>query len=467
MSYQRNTQNGSGSGSASSLGSSQAGSSSPTDPSSHTARLTARSTPITSPFPTTHASGSSSHRPLASTSSTPFYHPPFQPSNLSTAQSTSGGTTRPTHSAVATVSSSDASSSTGVRRRLSNPPNAFVNVPQSVTSPTRRPSARRASLFTPAEDLGSLSTNITYTNPLTWFGNSDSHGHDAKGKRKKSSEDLDKDYSSDRSRGSSNASSKKRVSHNMSTASGRITSDSDGSPPLNPIGLSYHSASLSNRPSYNNMSLTPLPQDPNNILPLSLPTTPLQTPGVSPHPSMSDIKDYIGSWNPSGTSSSASAGPSSNRSPSPRTSMSTSTDSSYEPARSDSRSSTSGDENGPMMRSAGWWARTSQPRSTLRAARSKMISLPPLPTGSGSWGWLMKLLPARGHAIHTSKNKTRRFRTRRDTMRERERFVGKIKQRDSITGIYAVDRFLESLPAKPMTIVSPRARSDVYSFDTD
>lgn len=428
-------------------------------------RPTSRPAIVASSSTGSHArphTNSHAHAPLPS--STPFFHPPFQPSNLSIAQSTTSAN-RPAHSAVTTVSSSDASSSSGVRRRLSNPPNAFVNVPQAVaSSPRHHP--RRASLFTPAEDLGigSSSTTVTYSNPLTWFGSANgqgSSGTDVKGKRKKSSEDFDKDYSSDQSRASSTGSSKKRASHNM-TGHGRLTSDSDGSPPLHPVRLSHQSSTLSNRPSFTNMSLTPLPQDPNNILPLSLPTTPyatpLQTPGISPHPSMSDIKDYIGHYIPSGSSSSASAGPSSssNRSPSPRTSISTSTESSYDPSRSDSRSSISGDEAAPVLRSAGWWARTGQPRNTLRAARSKMISLPPIPTGTRSWGWLMSLLPIREPSASTAKTKTRRFRTRRDTMRERERerLIGKVKQRESITGIYAVDRSLESLPAKPMTIVS-------------
>lgn len=457
----------SSSGSTSDLSQSQARTGEPSTSTRYPARpaLASSSSNIGGSTYLPQRSNNGAHAPLPS--STPFFHPPFQPSNLSTAQSTTSANTRPAHSAVTTVSSTDASSSSGVRRRLSNPPNAFVNIPQAVASPPRRPS-RRASLFTPAEDLGigSSSTTITYSNPLTWFGSANAsnlQGTDGKGKRKKSSEDLDKDYSSDRSRGSSStSSSKKRASHNMS-GSGRLTSDSDGSPPLHPIELSYQSSSLSNRPSFANMSLTPLPQDPNNILPLSLPTTPyatpLQTPGVSPHPSMSDMKDYIGHYVPAtASSSSASAGPSSssNQSPSPRTSMSTSTESSYDPSRSDSRSSISGDEAAPMLRSAGWWARTGQPRSTLRAARSKMISLPPMPTGTRSWGWLMGLLPIREASVSTGKSKSRRFRTRRDTMRERERLVGKAKQRDSITGIYFVDRFLESLPAKPMTIVSLR-----------
>ena len=239
---------------------------------------------------------------------------------------------------------------------------------------------------------------------------------------------------------------------------------------------SASSMSLANRPggySYSTtMSLTPLPQDPNNILPLSVPTTPLQTPGISPHPSMSDIKDYIGSWNPSGSSSSASAsaGPSSNRSQSPRTSMSTSTDSSYDPGRSsDSRSSISGDEAAPILRRAGWWARTAQPRSTLRTAQSKMISLPPVSTSTTtttsstrSWGnWLMNLLPRPSNSTHTTKTKSggRRFRIRRDTMREREkeRYFDKVKRRDSVTGAYPIERrSWACLPSKPLAIVSRR-----------
>jgi hypothetical protein len=265
----------------------------------------------------------------------------------------------------------------------------------------------------------------SFTSPLGWFGN------DTRAKRKKSSEDFDQDYSSDRSTASS-----KRVMD-----SSRMTSDSDGSPPLKAsVPLFQASSSLSNRPSYSSMSLTPLPQDPNNILPLSLASTPyatpLHTPGISPHPSMSDMKDYIGQY-----ISSSSAGPSSNRSPSPRTSISTSASSNYD--------SLSGDE--IPFRSSGWWARTERPRSTLRAARSKMISLPPIPTGTRSWGWIMGKL-RRTDSNGTVKTKSRRFRPRRDTLREREK--GKSKQRESITGIGAIDRCLEALPAKAMTIVS-------------
>lgn len=367
--------------------------------------------------------GSSTHRhPVPTSSTTPYIHPPFQPSNLSSAQSINS---RPTHSTVTTVSATDASSN-GVRRRLSNPPNSLAATSTVTTSPRRR--SRGDSLFTPAEDLATSS----FSSPLSWFGN------DTRAKRKKSSEDLDKDYSSDRSRDSTSS----RI---PVMSSSRLTSDSDGSPPLTASKPLYH-ASLSNRPSYSSMSLTPLPQDPNNILPLSLPgtpyATPMHTPGISPHPSISDIKDYIGQY-----TSSSSAGPSSNRSPSPRTSISTSASSSYDPGRSDS--SLSGDE--APLRSSGWWARSNQPRSTFRAARSKMISLPPLPTGTKSWGWLMSMVPRSG-ASSAVKTKTRRFRPRRDTLRERER--GKAKHRESVTGIAAIDRCLEALPAKAMTIVS-------------
>jgi hypothetical protein len=312
---------------------------------------------------------------------------------------------------------------------LSNPATALAG-PSTSTAPTAIHPRRRSrgdSLFTPAEDLAGPS----FSSPLGWFGNDSSRA-----KRKKSSEDFDQDYSSDRSRDSS---SSKRIME-----SSRLTSDSDGSPPLSASRPLYQ-VSLSNRPSYTNMSLTPLPQDPNNILPLSMPgtpyATPMHTPAISPHPSISDIKDYIGHY-----TSSSSAGPSSNRSPSPRTSISTSASSSYDPGRSDS--SLSGDET--PFRSAGWWGRTKQPRSTLRAARSRMISLPPLPTGTRSWGWLMGLI--RRDESNVIKVKSRRFRPRRDTLREREK--GRAKQRESITGIGAVDRCLEALPAKLMTIVS-------------
>lgn len=366
----------------------------------------------------------SRHIPTAASSNTQ-YHPTFQPSNSNSVSPASAS--RPSHPSVVAVSASasDASSSVGVRRRLSNPATSPIAPPTTAFTSTASGSAahprrrsRGDSLFTPADLAGP-----SFTSPLGWFGN------DTRAKRKKSSEDFDQDYSSDRSTASS-----KRV-----MGSSRMTSDSDGSPPLK-ASVPMSQSSLSNRPSYNSMSLTPLPQDPNNILPLSLASTPyatpLHTPGVSPHPSMSDIKDYIGQY-----VSSSSAGPSSNRSPSPRTSISTSASSNYD--------SLSGDE--IPFRSSGWWARTERPRSTLRAARSKMISLPPLPTGTRSWGWIMGKL-RRTDANGLVKTKSRRFRPRRDTLREREK--GKAKQRESITGIGAIDRCLEALPAKAMTIVS-------------
>jgi hypothetical protein len=377
-------------------------------------------------LPNQSGPSTSRHQPAAASSNT-HYHPTFQPSNPNSTPSVS--TYRPSHPSVTAVSASasDASSSVGVRRRLSNPATSPITPPTTAFTSTASGSAahprrrsRGDSLFTPADLAGP-----SFTSPLGWFGN------DTRAKRKKSSEDFDQDYSSDRSTASS-----KRVMD-----SSRVTSDSDGSPPLKAsVPLFQASSSLSNRPSYSCMSLTPLPQDPNNILPLSLASTPyatpLHTPGISPHPSMSDMKDYIGQY-----ISSSSAGPSSNRSPSPRTSISTSASSNYD--------SLSGDE--IPFRSSGWWARTERPRSTLRAARSKMISLPPIPTGTRSWGWIMGKL-RRTDSNGTVKTKSRRFRPRRDTLREREK--GKSKQRESITGIGAIDRCLEALPAKAMTIVS-------------
>ena len=390
-----------------------------------------------------NSSGASTSRhavTAAASSTTPYIHPPFQPSTLSSISTHHPH--RPVQPIVnpivtaVSASASDASSTGGVRRRLSNPATSPIAPPTTAFTSTASGSAahprrrsRGDSLFTPVDLAGP-----SFSSPLAWFGN------DTRGKRKKSSEDFDQDYSSDRSTASS-----KRV-----MASSRMTSDSDGSPPLHASKPLLHKP-ISNRPSYSSMSLTPLPTDPNNILPLSLPgtpyATPMHTPGVSPHPSMSDMKDYISQY-----TSSSSAGPSYNRSPSPRTSISTSTSSNYD--------SLSGDEV-PFGRSAGWWARTERPRSTLRTARSKMISLPPLPTGARSWGWLMGMI--RRSDSNVVKTKSRRFRPRRDTLREREK--GKARHRESITGIGAIDRCLEALPAKAMTIVSffffcPRSESN-------
>jgi hypothetical protein len=91
-----------------------------------------------------------------------------------------------------------------------------------------------------------------------------------------------------------------------------------------------------------------------------------------------------------------------------------------------------------------------------------MITLPPLPTGTRSWGWLMRFI--RRDSNDVVRTKSRRFRPRRDTLREREK--GKMKQRESITGISAIDRCLEALPAKAMTIVStPFESTDPISDD--
>nr|XP_018265892.1 uncharacterized protein I303_02268 [Kwoniella dejecticola CBS 10117]OBR88050.1 hypothetical protein I303_02268 [Kwoniella dejecticola CBS 10117] len=185
-------------------------------------------------------------------------------------------------------------------------------------------------------------------------------------------------------------------------------------------------------------NLHPLPQDPYNILPLSLPASPFvspspsraPTPHQSPHPSLQDLaSEYAASANVQPSSSGTGS--------SPRTSISTSSSRyGWGTGRSDSRSSEEDDLNSPFspittsssshrpalsFPRSGWWQRSLLSSSNNRddapvspkislsnsngGSPSRIIRFPVsankfVPTGTRNWGWLFELLP--GFATSTS-----------------------------------------------------------------
>ncbi|WWC87286.1 uncharacterized protein L201_002174 [Kwoniella dendrophila CBS 6074] len=175
-------------------------------------------------------------------------------------------------------------------------------------------------------------------------------------------------------------------------------------------------------------NLQPLPQDPFNILPLSLPSSPFvsptpsraPTPHQSPHPSLQDLaSEYAASANIQ-TSSSGSGS-------SPRTSISTSSSRyGWGTGRSDSRSSEDDDLMPPLspittsshrpgtgisLPRSGWWQRsllstrdndipvspkiTSSINSASRIIRFPISTVSAnkfVPTGTRNWGWLFGMV---------------------------------------------------------------------------
>ncbi|KAK6904137.1 hypothetical protein I203_107652 [Kwoniella mangroviensis CBS 8507] len=179
-------------------------------------------------------------------------------------------------------------------------------------------------------------------------------------------------------------------------------------------------------------NLQPLPQDPYNILPLSLPSSPFvspcpsraPTPGPSPHPSLQDLASEYAT-----AAAAAQIQPSGSGS-SPRTSISTSSSRyGWTTGRSDSRSSEEDDyipPHSPITTShkshrptisiprSGWWQRTLSrsidndtsvsPKINFdtpsSSSSSRIIRFPIptvsaskfVPTGTRNWGWLFELI---------------------------------------------------------------------------
>ena len=214
------------------------------------------------------------------------------------------------------------------------------------------------------------------------------------------------------------------------------------------------------------LGLPPLPQDPNNILPLSLPGTPLPSPPISrhttpfhtPHPSFPDLQaEYA--------LSTTSAGPSGS-SGSPRTSISTSSSRagwSHNMRSSDSRSSeedeaASYDQHHP--RQSWWWNNANHdvpvspkiltpPSSSGRALRGKFV-----PTGTRNWGWVYETwCGVTGRSAEVGRGGKRPRYTRN---REKDRLMaGYTKRRsDTVLGSKLLAKLVMFLPTTPTSIVS-------------
>ncbi|KAK8846645.1 hypothetical protein IAR55_005732 [Kwoniella newhampshirensis] len=231
---------------------------------------------------------------------------------------------------------------------------------------------------------------------------------------------------------------------------------------------------LSSQPSLSN--LQPLPHDPHNILPLSMPSSPYASPPVSrvptphhsPHPSLHDFGgEYAASSSgpvPSGSGSS------------PRTSISTSSSRlGWGASRSDSRSSAEDDDkpsHGPAYHRPTWWtsrasidipmppkislATPSIPPPRLMRVSSSANKL--IPTGTRSWGWLIERI---GNALGLREGRVdltpRKGMTARQRNREREKLMtgqrgGRRRKENQVMGSTWLARVMLFVPTEPGTI---------------
>ncbi|WVW78866.1 hypothetical protein I302_100829 [Kwoniella bestiolae CBS 10118] len=189
-------------------------------------------------------------------------------------------------------------------------------------------------------------------------------------------------------------------------------------------------------------NLQPLPQDPYNILPLSLPSSPFvspspsraPTPHQSPHPSLQDLAaEYAASAAAAAAVQSQPSGSGS----SPRTSISTSSSRyGWTTGRSDSRSSEEDDYIPPLspittshshrptisIPRSGWWQRTLSrtnqsdisvsPKISFDSSSNRIIRFPVpnvsgskfVPTGTRNWGWLFGLLSSNNNNAQDNGN---------------------------------------------------------------
>ncbi|WVQ83825.1 hypothetical protein IAT38_005969 [Cryptococcus sp. DSM 104549] len=195
------------------------------------------------------------------------------------------------------------------------------------------------------------------------------------------------------------------------------------SPPRQPILPSQ--APLGAASGMGGGGLQPLPQDPHNILPLSLPSTPFTTPPISrvpspqhsPHPSIPDFSPIMPNASHPATHGAHASGPSGSGS-SPRTSISTSSSRiGWAAGRSDSRSSADDDDLPPLglgnpiphgwHRSVSWWHRADStspvsPKITVSGPNTsgapRIMRLGSatagrlIPTGTRRWGWLFEMV---------------------------------------------------------------------------
>lgn len=225
-------------------------------------------------------------------------------------------------------------------------------------------------------------------------------------------------------------------------------------PPLVPSNLSPPR----NQPYSGATVLAPLQQDPYNILPLSVPSTPLPspppsihpTPQHSPHPSIGDLAaEFLAHSNSAGPSGSSG---------SPRTSISTSSSRlgwQNGASRSDSRSSVDDDESPtfpsykPLAHSKTWWRRDGVPVSpqistaptSRRPLRSRLV-----PSGTSPWRRVLEYFGAT--------EDRRKVRTSRQKLRNRAVSGSARKGRNQpVLGSKWLGRAMAFVPTTPWSIV--------------
>ncbi|WVF70198.1 hypothetical protein IAT40_004986 [Kwoniella sp. CBS 6097] len=228
-------------------------------------------------------------------------------------------------------------------------------------------------------------------------------------------------------------------------------------------------------------SLQPLPQDPFNILPLSLPSSPYASPAPSrsatplhsAHPSMADLAaEFAASAPPP-------APPTSGSGSSPRTSISTSSSRyGWATGRSDSRSSEEDDVVPPVTTShRAWWQQRSllsghnhndvpvSPKIQISTASApRIIRLPSssnkfMPTGTRSWGWLFGMIPSSfGSSTTQAKPETtprKNSISAKARNRERDRLMGgpgRRRTNQKVLGSKWLARLMVFVPTEPWSI---------------
>ncbi|OCF37721.1 hypothetical protein I316_00848 [Kwoniella heveanensis BCC8398] len=239
---------------------------------------------------------------------------------------------------------------------------------------------------------------------------------------------------------------------------------------------------LSSQAPLGSASLQPLPQDPFNILPLSLPSSPYAspvpsrsaTPLHSAHPSMADLAaEFAASALPP-------APPTSGSGSSPRTSISTSSSRyGWGTGRSDSRSSEEDDVVPPVTTShRAWWQQRSllsnqnhndvpvSPKIQISTGSApRIIRLPSssnkfMPTGTRSWGWLFGMIPSTLGSSSSTQSKSESA-PRKNSIsakarnRERDRLMGgpgRRRTNQKVLGSKWLARVMVFVPTEPWSI---------------
>lgn len=223
-------------------------------------------------------------------------------------------------------------------------------------------------------------------------------------------------------------------------------------------------------------SLHPLPKDPNNILPLSVASSPFVSPSISRVPSPHPLPKVDSNAEQICTVSTAvhpAASSAPGSSSSPRTSVSTSSSRVWPTGRSASRSSAEDDNRGLYGSAAG---PSYHPRSWFSRAAgsvSPKISVPIAPriirlssgrlTGTRRWGWIFEWFGMQSGPYGPEIPKRGGLSKRSD--RERERLMGQgVRRRGDkkVLGSKWLARITAFIPTEPWSIV--RSSSFFYAY---